>query len=1232
MPLHWKWVSGLPLKVKLAIYVAMAFLMGAALATPFMVASLKREVQRQVNVQQVRDTRFIASILDRELSLRRSALQSMAPQVSSLLQSGRLPELTALLEDRTFTHALFGRDVYVLSAQGVRVAETPDRKTLGARYQDAAYFQAVMARGEAVIKPLVGRFAKLPVLIFAVPLRDHAGRVIGVLCGSELIGAGTPFDFSAPDGAVTTRGVHLVSRPDAVYVASTDVGLQLTQLPPRGRSELNDQRMDGQLDTPVDINSEGQEILTSATDLKSVDWYVTEFVETREAYAVVQQSILNIALAVGAASLSAALLLWLALRRELAPIERTARQLDVAKRRDAPWEAIVVEGSTEVRALLAQLNELNARLQEKKAKLEAALKAMTEAVFITDGQGQVLEFNNAFVAFLRLDNAPEHVQRCFAYQQQVAVFSMDGGVLAPSQWFVASALRGEICTGRDLMFRRKDTGESWFGNVSHAPIRNVDGAIVGVVVTARDITERIKNEMEMRSASERLEIAVSQLTQALHDKQRAEDATQAKSNFLANMSHEIRTPMNGILGLAFLLEQTDLTMESRLLVQKIRATGNNLLAVVNDILDFSKIEAGHLSVGKDPFALADLLDNLATLAGAYANGKAIELLLSPPPRRVDLLLGDRMRLLQVLLNLASNAIKFTPTGSVEISVDVTAEDDTSMQLKFAVQDTGIGIPRGMQKHIFEPFEQGDSSTSREYGGTGLGLSICHKLVHLMGGELQLSSVVGEGSLFSFVLVFPKVDGAPSTVLPMPVTQIAVVSADSPLLSALSRTIKSLNCEVVDLADWVADDAQSKLTDDPVVLLDMSPSASRPPLSLLPQGAIVIGIAPSAASVERHHPLAGPVGIVLAAPVSALALRAAVCAAWEQQLGEPTQRSATASLHRLDGLRILVVDDSDINREVAQKILMAEGAHVECLADGAKALIWLQMHSGAVDLVLMDIQMPLIDGYQTTRQIRELPVTAHIPVIALTAGAFDTHRDKAMAAGMNELVIKPFDVDHLVALILQLTGRDVPEGLVRPALAKVSPVASTVSAKRVMHVEYALGIWRDDAVYQKFLRKFAADYGKCVAAMRNSSLAQAKAQAHKLRGAAGSLALERLAYASQLLEAALDAGHGFEAAYLELQSTLNTTLEHIQLYAGAAVNAPEPGPRLMDPVEVLRLLREATRRLEDDSPGQVEPVFNLLDKMVASGDMALLRRTLENFDFDACKTAVVALAAKLELQL
>ena len=528
-----------------------------------------------------------------------------------------------------------------------------------------------------------------------------------------------------------------------------------------------------------------------------------------------------------------------------------------------------------------------------------------------------------------------------------------------------------------------------------------------------------------------------------HAKEIAEAAVKVKAQFLANMSHEIRTPMNAVLGFCYLLEQRPLESEAQQLVQKIHTAGRSLLMIINDILDFSKIEAGRLDIEHAPFRLSALLDELADMIMASPH-KNLELIISPCSS-VDTVIGDKQRIQQVLLNLLSNALKFTAEGEVELRVELLSADAEQLTLTFSVRDTGIGIAAEKQAEIFSAFTQADASISRRYGGSGLGLAISRQLVQLMGGVLAVNSQLQRGSEFSFSLALARHTTVPEKVAEPQALTLLIADDCAAARAGLVCTSKTLGwyADTVDsgsavLAKVVSNWVQQKTYD--VLLLDWNMSgkdglqtaqAVRETLTdSLSTTLIILMVAASAREVLQAQAGMQWVDGILCKPITPSALHDAILALRQPKNPAPAEGiallppAAEAALS-LDGMRILLVDDSEFNLELAQMMLESSGAMVHLADNGQTALDWLHAHPEAVDVILMDVQMPLMDGYTAARLIREDIRWRDLPIIAFSAGAFKDEQDLALAAGMNDFVAKPFVLEQLIAIITRLTTTRQP---------------------------------------------------------------------------------------------------------------------------------------------------------------------------------------------------------------
>ena len=639
-----------------------------------------------------------------------------------------------------------------------------------------------------------------------------------------------------------------------------------------------------------------------------------------------------------------------------------------------------------------------------------------------------------------------------------------------------------------------------------------DGRVTGTVGIARDITGRQQAEADRVA------------------RRAAEAASQAKSDFLANMSHEIRTPMNAILGMSYLALRSGLNPQQLNQVQKIHGAAQSLLGIINDILDFSKIEAGKLDIESVAFNLGDEMEGLGHLVGMNAEEKGLELLFALPPELPRTLVGDPLRLRQVLLNLGNNAVKFTERGEVIIAIEIAERGSSTIDLRFEVRDTGIGMTPGERQRLFQPFTQGDSSTSRRYGGTGLGLSICRRLVQLMGGEIAVDSEPGRGSSFHFTLRL-GLQGDPSDAT---LTQDAelggrralVVDDNACARELLAGMCRALGFDVDTAADGHAALGMAQRADEDdrpygLVLLDWK----MPQLDGV-ECARLLGLesrrnaAPTVLMVtafsrdEAHRRLSEQqirVGALLTKPVTPSTLLDACVEALSlrsPRAPRAARRKEAMDGHqaKLRGAQILLVEDNPINREIALSILGGADIAVSVACDGREAL---QMLAGRqFDGVLMDCQMPVMDGYETTRTLRKQPRWRDLPVIAMTANALVGDRDKVLAAGMNDHIAKPIDVGELFATLARWVSpasiaRDEP-----PLFDRQAGITSTMG---------------DEDLYLRLMRMFRdreMDFVQRFRAARAThEMAAAMRMAHDLKNVAGTLAVRGVHQAAAELERA-----------------------------------------------------------------------------------------------------------------
>ena len=806
---------------------------------------------------------------------------------------------------------------------------------------------------------------------------------------------------------------------------------------------------------------------------------------------------------------------------------------------------------------LASLNERLAQSQESVKEqaevLRSILDSIGDGVTVSDGKGRIILTNPAGRELLGVAGDLPGDYR--TWPEHFGLYLPDGRTHFPAEQLpLRRALLGEPSDGVLMMVRNAVLPEGRWLTVSTRPLVGADRAVRGGVAVYTDVSERKHAEEAILAANAQLEERVRERTVDLEQAQRAaEAATLAKSAFLANMSHEIRTPMNAILGMSYLALQSPLAARQRDQVGKVHRAAESLLGIINDILDFSKIEAGKLSVETTSLDLDQVLEGVAALTGLAADEKGLELLVGRGADVPPLLMGDPLRLGQVLLNLLNNAVKFTERGEVALRVERLAADtgDDRVSLRFVVSDTGIGMREEQVQALFQPFSQADESTSRRFGGTGLGLAISRRLVQLMGGDIKVDSRDGAGSCFSFALALQRSGqaldaGRAAALAALAGRRVLIAEAGAGARAVARDYVRAAGMEVCDAASGMEAlralaSSRSADTSIELVLLgttlpDMSPLDCALQMRQLAPGqrpAVAVLCTPRRQdALQKAIDQSGRCEIrVIAKPLTfgpfvVGAMRLLEPESVVPAVPAPGSDRLAANKAALRGARVLLVDDNPINQEITQELLGSAGISVRVAANGREALAILAQER--FDGVLMDCQMPVMDGYEATRALRSLPHLAGLRVIAMTANAMVEDVERALGAGMDDHIAKPINIDALFETLARWVKPNVHVE-VRPRAPRSPtgngfPELAGIDSDRVI-----ADLGGDVALYRRMLGMFCDSERDFPERFRRARTRGAPEDAlrivHTLRGVSGSLGMRELFAVASSLENAMRAATG-----------------------------------------------------------------------------------------------------------
>ncbi|ASP37845.1 hypothetical protein CHH28_03770 [Bacterioplanes sanyensis] len=754
-------------------------------------------------------------------------------------------------------------------------------------------------------------------------------------------------------------------------------------------------------------------------------------------------------------------LAWL-LARQLIPLRRLSdAALEISR---GNYNASVpVSSDEEIHNVSHSLTLLQQRVKERELQLKSSeayankvIDSIPDGLITTDEEGNITRVNDAITLM-------------FGYARNELVGAPVDILLPEDRRGSHEKFRKEyvekpfLRSMKDLdgIFGKRKDGSTFPVEVGLAILEG--HCERSVLATVSDISARKRLEEELRCQSQLLEETVKKRTQELIEaKNSAEAATNAKSEFLANMSHEIRTPMNVIIGLLYILQQEELPTDTSEQLKKIDSAAKSLLGVINDILDYSKIEAGKLAIERIDFNLEKVLDDIMNFSNSLIKDKDIELVVKLNPAIPTSLKGDPLRLSQILTNLINNSIKFTDSGMISLLIDAQQNEEKSPLIKFTVRDTGVGMSQSTIDKIFKPFEQADNSTTRRFGGTGLGLTIVKQLTQLMQGTLDIQSALGVGSSISVTLPLEQSDREViynQERIHFEKLSILVVDDHQKSLEMTTLTLEEFGCrcttaqsgqEALELCktrlhegscydfillDWwlpdmdglsVAENIKSMTgTVDPVIVMTTA-----------------YGI-----ELLKEQDAYEVIDSLLTKPVTASELFNVI----SSFLGHTTQQIGQHATKPLIGVRLLLVEDHEPNQEVAKAILESMGATVAIASNGGLALDYINQHTPEeLDLILMDVHMPVMDGLEATREIRKKRQWRSTPIVAMTANAMKKHRDMCIESGMDDFLTKPIDPTQMLHCLLQYVAPDSPaETLVAaPLVEPTNPVDENPSETQV----------------------------------------------------------------------------------------------------------------------------------------------------------------------------------------